>query len=92
MIEKYLDKLFDNKNYDFSKLKINYIKEDEKFYIIYFDEEIESVGRFLIYKINKSDGENEPVILPDDDNFKLLDKFETCNFVQIPEKYRNKYF
>lgn len=92
MLEKYLDDLLKNKNYNFSKMKINFIREDDKFYVVYFTEKIESIGRQLIYRIDKSNGKNEVVFLPDIENFNFLEYFENCNFVNIPEKYRDKYF
>ena len=92
MLEEYLNKLFNDRNFNFVGTKIDYIKEDEKFYVVYLDEKIESVGRQLIYKINKETGEHDEIYLPDIDNFEFLDRFENCNFVQIPKKYLGKYF
>lgn len=92
MLEEYLDKLIKNKNYNLTGMKINFIKENDEFYLINFEEQVESIGRPLNYKINKKTGENQDLFLPDDDNFDFLDSFENCNFVQIPEKFRGKYF
>ena len=92
MLEKYLNKLLKNKNYSFHLMKIDYIKENEKFYMVYFRGRVISYGNSSVYKIDKKTGKNEPVFLPDEDNFKLLNEFESCDFVQIPEKYRNVYF
>lgn len=92
MLEQYLNNLLKNKNYNFSKMKIDYIREDDEFYVVYFAEKIESIGKQLIYRIKKSNGENEVVFLPDEKNFDFLDYFDNCNFVQIPEKLRSKYF
>ena len=91
-LEKTLDKMLKDKNYDFSNMKIKYIKEDDSLYVIYFEELIRSVGNQLIYKIDKKTGDYDDVFLPNDDNFELLNRFESCDFVQIPEKYKNKYF
>jgi len=91
-LEKSLDKMLKDKNYSFSNMKIKYIKEDDSLYVVYFEELIRSVGNQLIYWINKKTGEYGDVYLPDNDNFELLNRFESCDFVQIPEKYKNKYF
>ena len=90
MLEKYLENLFSNENYDFKGTKIKFIKEDDKYFVVFLDEKIESIGRFLNYKINKKTGDNEPIILPDGDNFEFLDRFENCDFVNIPKKFRGK--
>lgn len=92
MLEKYLVKLFKNKNYSFSYTKINYIKENEDLYIVYLTEKIQSNGRPLVYRINKKDGKNEPIFLPDNENFKFLKNAEKFDFVNIPEKFKDKYF
>lgn len=92
MLEKYLNKLLKNKNYSFDLMKINYIKENDDFYVVYFIRDVESIGLPLTYKINKSNGENEAVFLPDENNFKFLKEFENCDFVNIPEKFKGKYF
>lgn len=92
MLEKYLDALIKNKNYNLTGMKINFIKENDEFYLVNFEEQVESIGRPLNYKINKKTGENQDLFLPDDNNFNFLDSFENCNFVQIPEKFRGKYF
>ena len=92
MLEKYLVKLFKNKNYSFSYTKINYIKENKDLYIVYLAEKIQSTGRPLVYKINKKDGKNEPIFLPDSENFKFLKDAEKFDFVNIPEKFKDKYF
>lgn len=89
MLEKQLDNMFKNSDFDFSDMKIDYIKEDEEWYVIYFTERVESVGNNLIYRIKKSNGEVE-VVLPFD--FDFVDRFEDCNFVQIPKKYKGKWF
>lgn len=91
-LEKSLNKMIKDKNYNFSNMKIKYIKEDDSLYLIYFEELIKSIGTQLIYKIDKKTGEYKSVFLPNRDNFKLLNRFENCNFVQIPEKLRDKYF
>lgn len=91
-LEKSLEKMLKDKNYDFSNMKIKYIKENNSLYVVYFEELVRSVGNQLIYKIEKKSGKYEDVFLPNDDNFKLLDDFESCDFVQIPEKFRGKYF
>lgn len=92
MLEHYLYNLLKNKNYNLSGMKINYIREDENFYVVYFTEKIESTGRPLIYRIKKKTGENEAVYLPNAENFEFLDYFDNCKYVNIPEKYCNKYF
>lgn len=91
MLEKYLDKLLKNENYSFSDMKIRYIREDDNFYVIYFDEKVKSNCRSLSYRINKTSGEGEAIFLPDVESFKFLKKFEDCSFVNIPEKYKGKY-
>ena len=92
MLEKYLDNLIKNKDYDLSGMKIDFIKENKNFYLITFKEKIKSVGLPLNYCIDKSTGENKALYLPDNENFEFLDSFEFCDFVQIPEKFRHKYF
>lgn len=92
MFEKYLDELFEDNNYDFSGTKIDYIKQDDEFYVVYLEEKVESIGRSLIFRINKDNGKHEEIFLPDEENFQFLDRFENCNFVQIPDKYLGKYF
>lgn len=92
MLEKYLTKLIKNKDYNLSGMKINFIKENDKYYLINFEEKIKSFGLPLNYSIDKNTGENAAVFLPNKENFKFLDSFENCNFVQIPEKFRGKYF
>jgi hypothetical protein len=92
MIEEFLKKLIEDKNYNFSNMKINFIKENDEFYVVYFEEKISTIGRALNFKIEKKTGEHDEIYLPDLENFQFLDDFENCNFVDIPEKYRNKYF
>lgn len=92
MLEEYLKNLTENRNYDLSNMKINSIKEDDKNYVVYFEEKVDSIGRQSIYKIDKKTGKNDVIFLPDEDNFQFLDYFENCNFVNIPEKFRDVYF
>lgn len=92
MLEKYLHELIKNKNYDFSGMKISFIKENSEFYLVVFEEKVESVGKTLNYKINKKSGENQDLLLPDIENFKFLEDSQDFDFVQIPEKFRGKYF
>lgn len=92
MLEKYLEDLKKNKNYNLSDMKIEFIKEDEENYLIKFEEKIESIGRSLNYLISKKSGEITELNLPDEKNFDLLDYFENCNFVNIPDKFKDKYF
>lgn len=92
MLEKYLDELIKNKNYDFSGMKISFIKENNEFYLVVFEEKVESIGKTLNYKINKKSGENQDLFLPDMENFKFLEDSQDFDFVQIPEKFRGKYF
>ena len=92
MLENYIENLLKNKNYDFSNLKINSIKEDNDFYVIYFASNVSTTGRQTVYKINKNNSNAEEVYLPNEDNFEFLDYFENCNFVNIPAKYKGKYF
>lgn len=87
MLEKYLDNLFEDDNYDFFGTKIDYIKQDDSFYVVYLSEKIESVGRPFVFRINKNNGEHEALFLPDENNFQFLDKFERCVSVQVPDKY-----
>ncbi len=87
VLEKYLDNLFEDDNYDFFGTKIDYIKQDDSFYVVYLSEKIESVGRPLVFRININNGEHEALFLPDENNFQFLDKLESCDFVEIPDKY-----
>ena len=54
MLEKYLTKLIKNKDYNFSGMKINFIKENDKYYLINFEEKIKSFGLPLNYSIDKN--------------------------------------
>lgn len=92
MLQDYIDKMIKNKNYNFSGMKISFIKENNEFYLVVFEEKVESVGKTLNYKINKKTGENQDLFLPNEENFDFLDSFENCDFVNIPEKFRGKYF
>lgn len=91
-LEKLLENLLKNDNYNLSGLKIDKIKENDKIYIVYFSQEIENIGRQLNYIIDKKTGKTRILFLPNVDNFKLLDEFENNNFVNIPKKFRGKVF
>ena len=92
MLQDCINEMIKNKNYDLSGMKINFIKENNDCYLSNFEERIESVGRPLNYRVNKNNGKIEPLFLPDDANLDFLDSFVNCDFVQIPEKFRGKYF